>query len=246
MLPKKLGKSEKMDTSSISQFEERVKSFPDLTKEEEYDLFIEYRKTKSRKRKKEIRDKLVSANLKFVVFVGVKWRDLSCYEDLLQAGSLGLIKSIDKFDPDYDSTANFRTFAFYTILSEMYEVLHKTIFSSKRSEVLFSEIEGESDEGKEQNLLEVMGETSKAEQIINKVAFHNIFDEFCKKFLTRREELVLRLSFGIGVAKYSRREIAPILGLSESFVSKLREIALKKLREEQKRSGIFNEFRRKK
>jgi len=219
---------------SIEQFEEKIKSYPDLSREDEYKLFKEYLETRGEKQEK-IREKIINANLKFVLFVVARWRSLSCYEDLVQSGFVGLIEAVGEFDPDYDSIAEFRTFAFYKIWNRVHEALRNSHLSSKKAETLFSEIKSE-------NLADLIG-SEEDDKILDIVAFNKIFDKFCKEYLTRREELILRLSFGIGVGKYSRREIAPILGLSASSVSKMKGETLRKIRDAQKELGIFNDLK---
>lgn len=215
-------------------FIEKIKSYPDLPEKEELDLFMQYRETDDEQEKDKIRDKIVRANLKFVVFVTIHWKSLSFYEDLLQSGFYGLLDSIDRFDPLFESSAGFRTFAFRRILRYVYETFDKLIPSDKRPEIPFSETSYK-------DISNLVGNRKKI-KTLDKIAFNEIFDRFCKKILTRREELVLRLSYGIGVGKYSRKEIASVMSVSESLVSLLKGEALKKLREEQKKLGIFNDF----
>lgn len=83
---------ENVDTLEL--YFKEIKEIPLLTKEEEYQLFEEYRKGN-----KEAKEKLIESNLRLVAKIASEYKDRGLeYLDLIQEGSIGLIKAVEKFD----------------------------------------------------------------------------------------------------------------------------------------------------
>ena len=98
-----------------------VAQFDVLTKEEEYKLFERYKNGDQ-----EVYDEIVNKNLKLVLYVARKFRGLE-HDDLIQAGNIGLLKAIDKFD--YTKGYKFSTYAVWWIK----QVINRELYDIKRN-----------------------------------------------------------------------------------------------------------------
>ena len=85
-----------LSQNTLSTYIRSVLSVPDLTREEEADLFREFKEKQS----KEAAEKIVVSNLKLVVNLAYKVRNFRDVPDLIQEGSLGLLTALQKFDLD--------------------------------------------------------------------------------------------------------------------------------------------------
>jgi RNA polymerase primary sigma factor len=99
-------------------FISEIKKFKILSKEEEIELLISAKKGDLKSK-----NDLVKSNLKYVVYIAKKYQGMGIdLEDLISFGSIGLFKSIDKFDLDND--VKFITFAIYNIKAEIKKALN--------------------------------------------------------------------------------------------------------------------------
>lgn len=99
-------------------FIREIKKFKILSKEEEIELLISAKKGDLKSK-----NDLVKSNLKYVVYIAKKYQGMGIdLEDLISFGSIGLFKSIDKFDLNND--VKFITFAIYNIKSEITKALN--------------------------------------------------------------------------------------------------------------------------
>jgi RNA polymerase sigma factor (sigma-70 family) len=110
----------------LGAYYESITKEPLLSKEQEYDLFLEMNDNSiSEKRKQEIQDKIIRANLRFV-FKEAKRRskgDPYLFEELIAAGNDGLIAGMSKYDPD--SGYRFLTYSGWWVLQRMLNVMGK-------------------------------------------------------------------------------------------------------------------------
>src|SRR3990167_45896 len=83
-------------SSSIQSYLIQAQRFPLLTAEEEFELAVRFRGQNDL----DAAHKLITANLRFVVKIAMKYRDYGCrLADLVQEGNIGLMKAVRKFDP---------------------------------------------------------------------------------------------------------------------------------------------------
>lgn len=202
-------------------------SFPQpLSKEEEekyLELFAEG--------DEEARQILIERNLRLVAHIVKKYNNTGKdMDDLISIGTIGLIKAI----ATYDSKKGTRlaTYASRCIDNEIL----MTIRSNKKTKMEYSLQEpiGVDKEGNEINLLDILG--TDGEEVLNEVDLRLQTKKLYKaldKCLKDRERVIIQLRYGLidGDCK-TQREIAGLLGISRSYVSRIETRAIKKLLKE--------------
>ena len=178
----------------------------------------------------EAKERLVLHNMRLVTHVikryGTAGEDM---EDLISIGTVGLLKAVDSFKPGYGSR-----FATYGIRCIENEIL--MYFSSKKKnkyDISLYEPIGTDKEGNQIHLVDVVENPQKdmTESVEDKTLFHLISQKM-EEVLEPRELLVLRMRYGLdGNDSVSQREIAGVLGISRSYVSRIEKHALEKLRD---------------
>lgn len=203
---------------------QNVNSFPQpLTPEEEQHYLSDYKKGSE-----DAKNILVERNLRLVAHIVKKYanagRDV---DDLISIGTIGLIKAIITFD-EVKGT-RLATYAARCIENEIL----MTIRASKkiRTEISLHDPIGMDKEGNEINLLDILG--SDADNILDEVELRiqikKLYQQM-EKILKKRERVVLEMRYGLlnGVSK-TQREIAEMMGISRSYVSRIEKKAIKKL-----------------
>lgn len=178
----------------------------------------------------EAKERLVLHNMRLVTHVikryGTAGEDM---EDLISIGTVGLLKAVDSFKPGYGSR-----FATYGIRCIENEIL--MYFRSKKKnkyDISLYEPIGTDKEGNQIHLVDVVENPQKdmTESVEDKTLFHLISQKM-EEVLEPREMLVLRMRYGLdGNDSVSQREIAGVLGISRSYVSRIEKHALEKLRD---------------
>lgn len=203
-----------------------MKSFPKpLNTEEEKEYLIQCREGN-----KEAREILIERNLRLVAHIAKKYgtgeREL---EDLISIGSIGLIKAVDTFD--IKKEIRLATYASRCIDNELLMFMRSSKKQSR--EVYLYEPIGKDKEGNLLNLLDVL--ETEDEDVIE----HMDLDEKVKKLyryvskcLNEREKKIILYRYGLGGRKeITQREIAEVMGISRSYVSRIEKKALRKLKE---------------
>jgi len=206
-----------------------VNSFPQPLSPEEEQYYLKMLKEGS----EEARNILIERNLRLVAHIVKKYNStVSDSDDLISIGTIGLIKAIATFNDEKGT--RLATYAARCIENEI--LMH--IRSSKKiqSEVSLQDPIGVDREGNEIALIDVIG--NEAESVVDEVELkmqvkrlYNIM----KDVLKNREKVVLELRYGLlnGTSK-TQREIAKMLGISRSYVSRIEKKAIKKLGKELK------------
>ncbi len=176
------------------------------------------------------RDELILHNMRLVAHVAKKYQNSEeDMEDLISIGTIGLLKAVTSFKPDYGS--RFATYAIRCIDKEklMYFRSKKKI----RNEVSLFEPIGTDKEGNQINLMDVLEqeETDVADSIYKKEMIARIRDQI-RSVLTPREYRIICKRFGLdGEEECTQREISACLNISRSYVSRIEKKALGKLRQ---------------
>ena len=175
----------------------------------------------------EARNKLIEHNLRLVVFLAKKYESAGYdLEDLVSIGTIGLIKGIETYKPD--KNIKLATYASRCIANEILMYLRKN--KKRRAEVSLEDALNYDAEGNELHLEDILGTEGDL-----------VFDEFSEKenkitlsnelsTLSDREKLIMTLRYGLnGTDDYTQKEVAEMLGISQSYISRLEKKVVKKL-----------------
>jgi RNA polymerase sporulation-specific sigma factor len=203
---------------------QNVNSFPQpLSPDEEQYYLEEYRKGNE-----DAKNILVERNLRLVAHVVKKYSNTGReIDDLISIGTIGLIKAIITFD-DSKGT-RLATYAARCIENEIL----MTIRASKKTktEVSLHDPIGIDKEGNEISLIDILGSDCDIilDEVELKIQTKKLYQKM-EKVLKSREKVVIEMRYGLasGLAK-TQREIAEILGISRSYVSRIEKRAIKKL-----------------
>lgn len=173
---------------------------------------------------------LIERNLRLVVYIARKFDNTGIgVEDLVSIGTIGLIKAVKTFDPE--KRIKLATYASKCIENEILMYLRRN--SRTRSEVSFDEPLNKDWEGNELLLSDVMGTD---DDLIYKSIEEEVDRTLLRKAmgkLTGRERKIMELRFGLLDGKErTQKEVADLLGISQSYISRLEKRIYKRLRKE--------------
>ena len=172
---------------------------------------------------------LIERNLRLVAHIVKKYQPPpEEMEDLLSIGTIGLMKAVVTFDPD--KSARLASYAARCIENEVLMYLRGKKKSSK--EVSLYEPIGTDREGNEIQLFDVieMNEEDVYRRLERKEYVIRLYQQV-ESVLSQRERMVLKLRYGLyNEEEYTQREIAAMLGISRSYVSRIEKSAIEKLR----------------
>lgn len=173
---------------------------------------------------------LIERNLRLVAHIVKKYQSYEDdTEDLLSIGTIGLIKAVVTFDPD--KCVRLGTYAARCIENEI--LMHLRAKKKSAKEVSLYEPIGTDREGNEIQLFDIIeSEADNAHQKIELKDDIRILYNKVEAELSSRERLVLKMRYGLyNEEEYTQREIAKLLGISRSYVSRIEKSAIEKLRE---------------
>mgnify|MGYP001378452722 CR=1 FL=1 len=175
------------------------------------------------------RDTLIEHNLRLVVYIAKRYETNPIFmEDLISIGTIGLIKAVNTFKRD--KNIKLVTYASRCIENEI--LMHLRARKKTSREVSLYEPIGTDREGNEIQLFDVI-ETDDQEahrKIEEKDDILKLYQHVESK-LSTRERLVLKMRYGLyNEEEYTQREIAKLLGISRSYVSRIEKSAIEKLR----------------
>ncbi len=175
---------------------------------------------------------LVEHNLRLVVYIAKKFDNTGIgVEDLISIGTIGLIKAINTFKPDRN--IKLATYASRCIENEILMFLRRN--NKTKMEVSIDEPLNVDWDGNELLLSDILGTE---EDII----YRKIEDEVDRKLLnkaisklTERERIIVQLRFGLNTEdgnERTQKEVADLLGISQSYISRLEKKIIKRLKKE--------------
>lgn len=177
-----------------------------------------------------VKSVLIERNLRLVVYIARKFENTGVgIEDLVSIGTIGLIKAVNTFDPN--KKIKLATYASRCIENEILMYLRRN--NKTRSEVSFDEPLNIDWDGNELLLSDVLGTE-------NDIIYRYLEEEVDRKLLNialqklnGRERRIMELRFGLmdGTEK-TQKEVADMLGISQSYISRLEKRILKRLRKE--------------
>ena len=176
-----------------------------------------------------VRDTLVEHNLRLVVYIAKKFENTGInIEDLISIGTIGLIKAINTFRAD--KSIKLATYASKCIENEILMFIRKTAGLRQEvsideplnvdNELLLSDILG-NEEDSVFSSIELEEDRRTVRQALER--------------LDRRERIIIELRFGLdGGKEHTQKEVADMLGISQSYISRLEKKILDRLKEEMK------------
>lgn len=176
------------------------------------------------------RSTLIERNLRLVVYIARKFENTGIgIEDLISVGTIGLIKAVNSFDPS--KNIKLATYASRCIENEILMVLRRT--SRLKLEVSFDEPLNTDADGNELLLCDVMGTEPDLVSRDLDSAIERASLRTAIRALTSRERNIVELRYGIGGGgERTQKEVADMLGISQSYISRLEKRIIGKLRTE--------------
>lgn len=177
------------------------------------------------------RNILIERNLRLVAHIVKKYGANGCdADDLISIGTIGLIKAITTFDPEKGT--RLATYAARCIENEI--LMHIRSIKKLQSEVSLQDPIGVDHEGNEIALIDVISADGESvvDEVELKLQVKRLYSKM-KTVLKQRENTVLEMRYGLrNRSCRTQREIAKILGISRSYVSRIEKKAIKKLGKE--------------
>ena len=175
---------------------------------------------------------LIEHNLRLVVYIAKKFDNTGVgVEDLISIGTIGLIKSINTFNPE--KNIKLATYASRCIENEILMYLRRN--NKTKLEVSIDEPLNVDWDGNELLLSDILGTDED-------VIYRDIENEVERKLLLRainklseREKTIINLRFGLGTPEdreMTQKEVAALLGISQSYISRLEKKIMKQLKKE--------------
>lgn len=209
----------------LTGYIEKSGSFPKpLTREEEHSCFVALHSGDDR-----AREKLISHNMRLVVHIAKKYVDALDPSDMVSIGSIGLLKAIETFK--FDKGTQFATYAARCIENEILMAIR----ANKKHKVCVSLSApiGADKEGNEIYLVDTLEESDI--DVATKVERAECREELraiLSRVLDEREYKIIRYRYGLdGAEILPQREIAKMLGISRSYISRIETRVLEKLKE---------------
>ena len=176
------------------------------------------------------RDELICHNLRLVVYLSKKYESSGVPpEDLVSIGTIGLIKAVNTFTPERN--IKLATYASRCIGNEILMYLRKT--SSRRQEASIDEPLNVDSDGNELLLGDVLGTDS---DMVYSDIESGVEKDLLKKAiakLSKREQKIVALRFGLdGAEEITQKEVADLMGISQSYISRLEKKIIVRLKKE--------------
>ena len=173
------------------------------------------------------REKLIVHNLRLVVYIAKKFENSGVsIDDLISIGTIGLIKAVNTFSPE--KNIKLATYASRCIENEI--LMHLRKIASQKMVVSLDEPLNTDWDGNELMLADVLGSdgdeiSREIEESDEKRMLLQIIDG-----LPLREKEIIEMRFGLGEKKeLTQKEVADIMGISQSYISRLEKRIIKKI-----------------
>lgn len=176
------------------------------------------------------RDTLIEHNLRLVVYIARKFENTGVgVEDLISIGTIGLIKAVGTYKSDKNT--KLATYASRCIENEI--LMHLRKVSGQRSEISFDEPLSSDWDGNELLLSDILG--TEPDSVLRPIE-----DDVDRQLLLRalshlpaREKQIISMRFGLGGGDgKTQKEVADLLGISQSYISRLEKRIISRMRKE--------------
>lgn len=201
-----------------------------LSKEEEEALLVRLQNGESA-----VREELIVHNLRLVVYIAKKFETSGVFvEDLISIGTIGLIKAVNTFRPE--KNIKLATYASRCIENEILMYLRKT--SAHKADVSIDEPLNVDWDGNELLLSDILG--SEPDSIHENLEYDDEKKLLlkCVHTLPVRERMIMNMRFGLdGESEHTQKEVADLLGISQSYISRLEKRILGQLKKSMEAAG---------
>lgn len=201
-----------------------------LSKEEEEALLARLQSGESA-----VREELIVHNLRLVVYIAKKFETSGVFvEDLISIGTIGLIKAVNTFRPE--KNIKLATYASRCIENEILMYLRKT--STHKADVSIDEPLNVDWDGNELLLSDILG--SEPDSIHENLEYDDEKKLLlkCVRTLPSRERMIMNMRFGLeGENEHTQKEVADLLGISQSYISRLEKRILGQLKKSMEAAG---------
>lgn len=176
------------------------------------------------------RDALVEHNLRLVVYIARKFENTGVgVEDLISIGTIGLMKAVGTYKTD--KNVKLATYASRCIENEI--LMHLRKVSGQRAEVSFDEPLSSDWDGNELLLSDILG--TEPDSVIRPIE-DDVDRELLRQALSQlppREKQIICLRFGLGGRRsMTQKEVADLLGISQSYISRLEKRIISRMKKE--------------
>lgn len=213
------------NTFFLMSYVTNINSFQSPLKPSEERMYLEQYKNGDRNAK----NILIERNLRLVAHVVKKYSLTNDdTDDLISIGTIGLIKAITTFNPDKGT--RLATYAGKCIENEIR--MHLRSGKKSRNEVLLQDPIGKDKDGNEITLIDKLSNDDESifDEVNLKFQIKKLY-QCMKDILPAREQKVIELRYGlINGCELTQKEIAKMLGISRSYVSRIEKKAIKKLK----------------
>ncbi len=197
---------------------------PPLTPEEEKEMLSKFGESD------EAKTVLIEHNLRLVVYLAKKFESTGInVEDLISIGTIGLIKAVNTFK--VEKNIKLATYASKCIENEILMYLRRV--GKAKTEISLDEPLNIDWDGNELLLSDILGteEDIVFRDMENEVDL-NLLNESIKK-LNKREYMIMKLRFGLNNTRsFTQKEVADMLGISQSYISRLEKKILNRLKKD--------------
>ena len=175
------------------------------------------------------RDKLIEHNLRLVVYIAKRFENTGMeLEDLISVGAIGLIKAIKTYN--FEKKIKLATYASRCIENEILMQLRKT--SKQKIEVSLDEPLNYDSEGNELLLADILSSDDNVSKNLEQDAEKQILWASLSRLCPREQE-IMKLRFGLsGGDEKTQKEVADLLGISQSYISRIEKKILSKIKTE--------------
>lgn len=176
------------------------------------------------------KEQLIVHNLRLVVYIARKFESTGVgIEDLISIGTIGLIKAVNTFCPERN--IKLATYASRCIENEI--LMHLRKFQNLRSEVSIDEPLNVDWDGNELLLSDILGTEN---DTVNRTIEQDVEKSILLRAVSRlapREKTIMELRFGLGGGdERTQKEVADMIGISQSYISRLEKRIIKCLRKD--------------
>lgn len=181
-----------------------------------------------------VREELIVHNLRLVVYIAKKFENSGVnVEDLISIGTIGLIKAVNTFRPE--KNIKLATYASRCIENEILMFLRK--MGSHKGDVSIDEPLNVDWDGNELLLSDVLG--SSPDEIHENLEYDDEKKLLLESvgLLSERDRQIMYMRFGLaGQKEHTQKEVAELLGISQSYISRLEKRIIERLRKEMEKA----------